>query len=462
MKRMNKYYRRFVGIICCLCLGLTACNRNTDAEEDVAEAASSHQYIKASDYTEEVGLPTMDTVEDPEVYRMQVNEQARQLEVEIDRKQDSDVGGGWRPPQTYAYVSDPQTTSHIADIGFRFLQELYDNTDIAFSPWAQFVMAQKMPSLMVSDFFATFSGEDRVGLYKKFQTHHELDQQYWIFGNNEDLYGQYMSNTNGLNYMAKIVDAESFSQSDVNERLQPDYMRLMMVNEFRGNFVWYTGNAFECSWPVEGTYYVTHNFRNADGTEVASDFAHYAEVLPFVDTEAYRAVSKNFNYGHYKFVAIQPKTDISAFIAGMNGDMYAELMNSMQNQSVNLFVPNFKIQNEIDMKPVWSSLVNPALFEPTREWSIALRADSETKQRDELCIDAFWQKTYFSMNGRGARSYETITDIRSEDKIERGDGSDVWLDQPFVWVIADKETNIPVMMGILTTTESQRLLNTGE
>ena len=69
-------------------------------------------------------------------------------------------------------------------------------------------------------------------------------------------------------------------------------------------------------------------------------------------------------------------------------------------------------------------------------------------------VDTITHASYFALNGRGARSYNNILDQRTIDQVEAEEGSTEFkLDKPFIYVIFDNDSGIPVMIGNVVTME---------
>ena len=427
-----------------ICFGLSACSKQDTLSEITDEPQSSvgPGYVRASDYDGEGGSASIDDVADLDLYQMQLNESAKHLEVETDRYIEGGIG--WVEPTTNHYQAAYSSARVLTDMGLTYLRELYQGQNVGFGNWSQFLLLEKTPAVFYSHAMGYVEPEDKNGLDQKFYYQHELDQRYFIVGSGDILKRSFF-HTSGCVMQMVFKQQDVLSQNTMNNLIGENYRRLWLDGEQTGSFVWYTGNAFEVSWLNEASYYVSHEFQNADGSKVMEDFAHYAEPLPFVETDEYYMIAKPFNYGHYKFVMIQPKSSVESVLTNMDAESYLMGIQSAAWQDVNLFIPKFKVSNEIDMVPVWSKLITPRLFEETMDWERAV-VDNATMK-----IDGMTHKAYFSMNARGARSYDTVTTVKDESEVDLNGSSSLWLDKPFIWFIVDSETNIPVMMGVQTT-----------
>ena len=59
--------------------------------------------------------------------------------------------------------------------------------------------------------------------------------------------------------------------------------------------------------------------------------------------------------------------------------------------------------------------------------------------------------SYFSLNGRGAKSYDST--VTANHNIPEHEGTIMKFDSPFVYIIFDNDTKVPVMIGDFTSLE---------
>ena len=441
-------------------------NGESDALNNDSEIVSSDEPFQSDDVTDTSGVSD----ENRELGLYIANEQMRELEVENYRHLDGDVAGGWSEPTTNHYYPSDATISMLMSYGIELFKNAYNQNNMVIGLWTQFLSMDTLHSKTVqnsqNEIRSVFGLNTKIDtdekslLAEKFKLQHEMDQRGSLFvvSNPEKVPLRYWGRKLGffdIQYKEEQTDDEilaetgiledgsqnlSFDRTDVNFYVGQDYSHLLFGEEISGRFLCITANGFEVSWQNEASYYVTHQFQN-----VETQFAHYGETLSVVEDEAVVGVIKQFNYGHYDFVVLMPKVDIEVFVSDFTADYYESLMDSAAKQSVNIFVPKFKQYSEIDMMPVWKHCGITGIFEQSDLW-LGL-----TNKEQYLQIDEIRHRAYISMNGRGARAYETIEDVRTEDAIDEVNGEKIWFDQPFLYMVVDHETQIPVMMGVVKT-----------
>lgn len=198
---------------------------------------------------------------------------------------------------------------------------------------------------------------------------------------------------------------------------------------------------FEDSWITEADWYISdHEFHNQDGTTVLPHMAMFTENLDYIETDSAYGLIKPFSHDDdYSMVIIMPKQgSLDSFIDSLEVEDLDSLMESRSNKNVSFIVPSFTSSSEIEL--------NGFMEQEGLGGVVGQDASFYSLTSDDMKISQILHKTYFSLNGRGARSYDNITDTNSENDV-RISGYPVICDKPFLYIIIDNDTGIPVIMG---------------
>ena len=153
--------------------------------------------------------------------------------------------------------------------------------------------------------------------------------------------------------------------------------------------------------------------------------------------------SKEYDGGKYKFTAFLPneKTDVFEFIDGLCAEDLIAALNKAENESVKIEMPKFSFDYDLDLIPPLSSLGISDLFGPADFSEMA-----EVGVGD-LYVDMAIHKTHIDLDENGTKA-AAATYISTRKNAAMYD-HEITLDRPFVYMIIDSETNLPIFMGVV-------------
>ncbi len=201
---------------------------------------------------------------------------------------------------------------------------------------------------------------------------------------------------------------------------------------------------FEDSWVDEADWYISdHEFINGDGTSAFPYMSLFNESMDYIETESAYGVIKPFSHAEdYSMVFVIPKQgNLDSYITTLGVDEFYALMESRSNMDVSLMVPSFTSTSEIEL--------NGFMDNEGMGGVLGKDASYYAFTSDDMEIREILHKTYFSLNGRGARSYDDITYTYSENDVQM-EGNTIICDRPFIYIVIDNDTNIPVIMGAVS------------
>lgn len=215
------------------------------------------------------------------------------------------------------------------------------------------------------------------------------------------------------------------------------------------NAVMYLVNAlaFEAEW--ETIYFDTQvnedTFTAEDGTEQTVDFMHSEEYKYLEDGQA-SGFLKYYADQKYAFAALLPGkgTDIQDYAASLTGKKLHDLLSNPQDITVYASLPKFTSQYSAKLKPVLKTLGMTDAFSPEMADFSGLGSHTD----GNIYINEVFHKTFIAVDERGTKAgAATMVEMMAETSLL--ETKTVTLNRPFVYMLVDCATNVPVFMGVI-------------
>ncbi|MGN0374984.1 MAG: serpin family protein [Butyrivibrio sp.] len=208
--------------------------------------------------------------------------------------------------------------------------------------------------------------------------------------------------------------------------------------------------AFEAEWE---TVYETHQIRDTeftttDGSRQTVDGMFGSETVYLEDEKASGFIKKYKN--GYSFAALLPNENISVeeYIQEFTGDKYLELLNNSQECTVYTMIPKFSYDYGTSLKETLSEMGLSDAFTPEKA-DFSLMTDETPAYIGDVV-----HKTFIQVDDKGTKAgAATIVEMKCGSAMIEEEIKTVYLDRPFVYVIMDDLTNIPIFMGVVTEIE---------
>jgi serpin B len=164
----------------------------------------------------------------------------------------------------------------------------------------------------------------------------------------------------------------------------------------------------------------------------------------FLSGKDYKGFLKYYDGRDYAFAAIQPEKaiDIFSFVQNLTGDSLLEILRNAKNDTVNIMLPKFNFEYEADLKDTMSSMGMPAAFLPDQA-DFSAMGDMSV---GNIYLQKLIQKTKIEISESGTKAAAVTGGFKGVDSA----GNNVFLVRPFVYMIIDTKTNLPIFMGVLT------------
>lgn len=232
-----------------------------------------------------------------------------------------------------------------------------------------------------------------------------------------------------------------------------DEMIPEILSEIPSGVVMYLVNAlaFEAEW--ETIYFDTQVnediFTAEDGTEQTVDFMHSEEYKYLEDKQA-SGFLKYYADEKYAFAALLPNegTDIDDYAASLTGGKLHDLLFNPQDITVYASLPKFTSQYSTKLKPVLKTLGMTDAFSPELADFSGLGSHAD----GNIYINEVIHKTFITVDERGTKAgAAAMVEMMAETALM--ETKTVALNRPFVYMLVDCKTSVPVFMGVVKSIE---------
>lgn len=214
------------------------------------------------------------------------------------------------------------------------------------------------------------------------------------------------------------------------------YAVMMLVNAI----------AFDAKWetPYKRSDIEKLEFTSYSGSKKKTDFMCSTENVYLKDGGAV-GFMKPYKNGRFAFAALLPdeNTGIDDYVASLSGDKLMKIFSSVKRgNEVNVKMPKFRAEYSTQLIDTLKKMgVKDAFDSKTADFS------SLIENRDAY-IATVVHKTFIEVDENGTRA--AASTLVGADTMSLMEPYSVCLDRPFVYMIVDTETNLPLFIGVQT------------
>ena len=222
-----------------------------------------------------------------------------------------------------------------------------------------------------------------------------------------------------------------------------------IIKEFQGTELLMLINAivFEAEW--EYIYYEEMvwdtDFTTADG-DTSKVEGMYSEEWIYLKDENTKGFIKNYK-GNYQLVALLPDedVDIDTYVKEFTAEKYYDLLEHKLETKVETMLPKFKYEYDISMV---SALKAMGLEKSFDAYNADFSKMAECEQN--IYIGDVIHKTYIEMAEKGTKAAAVTAVILDGNAMEPMEEiKEVYLDRPFMYMIIDETTELPLFVGVV-------------
>ena len=255
-------------------------------------------------------------------------------------------------------------------------------------------------------------------------------------------------------YAAEIFSApfDDSTKTAINDWVsrQTDKMIPKILDEIPGDAVMYlvSALAFDAKWdrPFKSYEVWDGAFTARNGQEQTGDFLH-GTVGQYLSDEHAEGFLKPYADGKYAFAALLPDktTNIENYVNQLTGERLHAILASPIDESVEIALPKFRAEFSAELSENLKALGMTDAFDGANADFTALGTSDE----GNIYISRVLHKTFIQVDEEGTKAGAATA-------VEAATGSaalyphSVLLNRPFVYMIVDLETGLPIFLGALT------------
>ena len=223
----------------------------------------------------------------------------------------------------------------------------------------------------------------------------------------------------------------------------PDDTRLALLDAvyFKGDWA----AAFDASNTAQ------RPFTKEDGTELKVDtMSMWGEEQQYLHSDLGEGVLLPYQGGDFGYVAILPNegTEVRQLYSQLTPEAVAELLESRESELCDLRLPKYEIDFDRELN---RSLQAMGLVRAFDGDLAELSGLGQTEQGTRLYISLVRQKAVFRVDEKGTEA-AAVTIVEARDgcaSMSLSEPRQLYFDRPFVYMILDLETQVPLFVGII-------------
>jgi serpin B len=251
------------------------------------------------------------------------------------------------------------------------------------------------------------------------------------------------------NYDAQVFRApfDTSTVTDVNNwvNFHTEGMIPKIIENVSDDTVMYLINAlaFDAKWANPYNQYEVSEgqFTTAEGDKVTVDMMNGTEYTYLEDENAIGFIKSYKDY-NYSFAAILPNEGVSVtdYIKSMTGESLQKLLASARNETVFTEMPKFDFDYGLSLKKPLKTMGMPTAFDSEKADFSGLNTKLPTYISDVI------HKTHITVDEEGTRA-AAVTAVIMEAGCALVEPKEVYLTRPFLFMILDENTKLPVFIG---------------
>lgn len=286
-----------------------------------------------------------------------------------------------------------------------------------------------------------------------------LANSLWVNGKEEFHPNQDFLDKAAGQYQAQVFqgpfDDEMLKQinSWVSKKTQGRIPFILQELDNRDVMVLLNALYFDAKWeiPYRKTQIEDEIFTTEAGEQRQAKMMHSGEDL-YWQLEGGQGFLKPYQGDRYVFAALLPPegTAMADFLPRITGEGLARALEQARNEDVRVSIPQFKWEGSYELIGSLKGLGIMDAFDPSTADFSALG----TSEAGPIYVDLVRQKTYIQVDDQGTKAAAS-TAIAMKDGAAPVQKQiyEIYLDRPFFYLLLDRQTNTPLMMGVMMDLE---------
>ncbi len=207
--------------------------------------------------------------------------------------------------------------------------------------------------------------------------------------------------------------------------------------------------AFEAAWqePYQKEQVADGIFTKEDGTEQSAAFLHSTEHV-YLEDESAVGFAKYYQGGQYAFVALLPNegVNLSEYIASLRGNSLHVLLKQENYAEVKAALPKFETQSAPELSAVLQKMGMQNAFGKSADFGALGHSEA-----GNIAIGRVLHKTFLSVAEQGTKAgAASAVEMLDRAAPSPEEPKCVVLDRPFIYLLLDCKTAVPLFIGAMT------------
>ncbi len=254
-------------------------------------------------------------------------------------------------------------------------------------------------------------------------------------------------------YGADIYQApfDASTCDDINKWVEDktDGMVKDILDEIPSDAIMYLVNAlaFDAEWlKIYDESEVRDGiFTTEDGETQDAKFM-YSEESRYLEGENATGFIKYYADEKYAFAALLPDEGVTVdeYVSSMTGESLHKMLSNPQSVNVSTAIPKFESEYSTDMANILAAMGMPDAFNKHNADFTGLGVS----EAGDIFIGRVLHKTKIAVDEKGTKAgAATVVEMKTESCPEYSHA--VYLDRPFVYMLIDREANLPLFIGTM-------------
>lgn len=221
-----------------------------------------------------------------------------------------------------------------------------------------------------------------------------------------------------------------------------DDARLAVINAIYFNGKW------ETPFTAESTK--QEPFIKGDGSKVTVDMMNgFFEYFPYYKNDTMEGVALPYLEDSYVFLAMKPTAGqtVRELYEGLTPKMLEEMLEGQEETLMNLKLPKFRVEYSKELNEDLADMGLSTAFSPAKANFSGLGTSVDG---NPLFIDKVLQKAIIIVDEKGTEAAAvTVATVDCGSAMPVDEPIEVYFDEPFLYMIYDTDTEVPLFMGIL-------------
>jgi len=172
----------------------------------------------------------------------------------------------------------------------------------------------------------------------------------------------------------------------------------------------------------------------------------YCSEHQYLDDGSATGFLKYYADRKYAFAALLPNEGVSVtdYVASLTGEGLMSTLQTAQDVEVKTSIPKFESEYSIEMSDILKAMGITDAFDLSKADFAALGQSAD----GNIFISRVLHKTYIAVDEKGTKAgAATVAEAAAGSAAPLDDPKTVYLDRPFVYMLIDCETNLPIFIG---------------